>query len=141
VTDADAELCEFLAAWGDGAPKRDVDADVFGALGIDGDDGSEFIEQFAERFGVDMGGYRWYFHHGEEGWGLGALLFRPPDWRVETIPITREILLEAIRSRRWPIDYPPHELPKVRWDLWINGAMAVAVLGYVAAGIWRWLAG
>lgn len=136
MADHHAELSDFLDSVVDVPPTKHVDADVFGALGIDGDDGFEFIDKFAARFGTDMSGYRWYFHHGEEGWGIGGLLFRPPYDRVETIPITRAILVEAIRTGRWPIEYPPHVLPRFRWDVTINQAVALGVV--VLAGVWVW---
>lgn len=136
MTDPQAELSDFLASVADGPLRGEVDADVFGALGIDGDDGFDFIDSFAARFGTDMSGYRWYFHHGEEGWGVGGLFFRPPYARVKTIPITRDILVEAIRSGRWPIEYPAHELPKVRWDTRINQGVALGLLVLLAVGVW-----
>lgn len=44
-----------------------ADVDLFDGLGVVGDDCFEFITAFAKRFDVDMAGYLWYFHHGEEG--------------------------------------------------------------------------
>lgn len=113
------------------------DADVFGQLGIEGDDAFEFIEAFANRFSVDMSGYRWYFHHAEEGVNTGSLFFRSPDQRVERIAITPDILGEAIRTKRWPLQYPTHKVPSVRWDTRLNQAIVVVPLFLLALWAWR----
>lgn len=57
----------------DMAPGTDVVDDA----GIYGDDVWELVEEFAERFGVRMDGFRWYHHSGEEGCNPLWLLFRP----------------------------------------------------------------
>jgi hypothetical protein len=125
----------FQAFWNeDRCPADDVD--VFGKLGIEGDDAFEFIEAFADRFSVDMSDYRWYFHHAEEGVNTGSLFFPSPDQRVKRIAITPAILEEAIRSKRWPLHYPPHHLPQRRWDFRLNQLMLLASLVLVA--IWGW---
>ncbi|MDO1558891.1 DUF1493 family protein [Brevundimonas sp. 2R-24] len=121
---ADRELCAEVLVYVRAFARRPLDIpedeDLFRRLSIDGDDADEFLEPFAERFGVDMSAYRWCFHHGEEGVNPGAVFFKPPDQRVERIPITLDILVEAARSGRWPVAYPGRRLPKVRWDSWIS---------------------
>lgn len=101
------------------------DEDLWLALGVTGDDGWEFIEEFGEAFGVDMTPFLWYFHGEEEGWNLGAVLSRPPNRRVERIPITLRLLGEAVQNGRWPVAYPPHRLPAVRSDMIFNQAIFV----------------
>lgn len=113
------------------APNSDLRVD----LGIDGDDFSEFIMLFAEKFGVDMQTYLWYFHHAEEGWNLGAWFFKPPYLQVETIPVTPKILLEAARLQRWPICYPEHQLTKGRPDIALNWVLLFSPIA-VVSGIW-----
>ena len=111
MDEARAAVLEFLdEAWDWRRPLAD-DADLFDALGIDGDEGSDFIEAFVARFEVDATAYRWYFHHGEEGWSIGALFYRPIHRRFGHIPITLAVLTEAVRTRRWPIVYPEHVVP------------------------------
>ncbi|WP_347312184.1 hypothetical protein [Defluviimonas sp. SAOS-178_SWC] len=71
-------------------------SDVLAATGCEGDDAFEFLQAFAEHFGVDLAGYRWEFHHADEG----ALLnsgwpFRPPHRKVARIPVTLDILVQA----------------------------------------------
>jgi len=109
-------LTEFLKEFGNECEPLPGDTDLFERLRIDGDDASEFIQQFAAKFDVDVTNFRWYFHHGEEGFNLAALFFRSPDRRVQRIPIMPDVLLEAIRTKHWPLQYPEHRLPKVRWD-------------------------
>lgn len=91
--------------WGPLGRLADDDEDLFGTLGIEGDDASKFMDAFAERFEVDGANYLWYFHHGEEDWSLGALFFKPIYRRVARIPITLAILTEAASTRRcrWSI--------------------------------------
>lgn len=114
-------------------PAREVtdDADIDRDLGCTGDDHHELMEAFAARFGVDMSAYRWYFHTEEEGQGgPGSWFFKPPNERVEHIPITIDVLLEAARTKSWPVVYPPHQLPARRWDLVVNLVFVVLVFGW-----------
>jgi hypothetical protein len=96
-------------------------------LGVEGDDFFEFEEAYARRFSVDMSAYRWYFHHGEEGFSIGGLLFKPPYDRVDRIPVTPTLLLESANAGRWPLEYPPHELPAVRYDGIVNVGIFLAL--------------
>ncbi|QYF86864.1 DUF1493 family protein [Brevundimonas sp. PAMC22021] len=90
------------------------------------------MDDFSERFEVDGADYLWYFHHGEEGWSLGALFFKPIYRRVARIPITLATLTEAARTRRWPVVYPPHHVPRRRWDILINRAVIGVWLAWTA---------
>src|SRR5262245_34784216 len=85
MSNADAAVAEFLRDfWGSGTHLLSDDADIFDSFGIEGDDASEFIERFATQFKIDTSNYRWYFHHGEEGFvNVGAWLFKPPYRRVD----------------------------------------------------------
>jgi hypothetical protein len=136
MNDARAAVSEFLREfWGETKLLSD-DADLFDKLGIDGDDAFEFIDRFAAKFGVEASNYRWYFHHGEEGHNIGGLFFAPPYRRVAHIPITLSTLIEAVERRTWPIVYPDHELPRVRWDIRFN--QIFAALAFVALALWLW---
>ena len=113
-------------------------ADIFRKLGIDGDDAFEFIERFAAKFEIEMTNYHWYFHHGEEGFlNVGGLFFRPPHRRVDHIPITPQVLAEAIRTKRWPLEYPPHRLPSVRWDIRLSQVFFLAIIALLAVVLWQ----
>ncbi len=130
------ELAAFIERVRDQQTDFPDDADLFDGLGIDGDDAFEFMEAFSKSFSVDLTGYRWYFHHAEEGWNYGGLIFAPPNRRVKAIPITKAILLEAIRTKAWPLRYPEHRLPSRRWDIFLNQLLAVPPV--VLAGLWLW---
>jgi len=118
MTTAAEELKTFL--WDQCRWKKPLadDDDVFQRLGIDGEDGWEFMDEFSERFQVDISAYRWYFHHGSEGFDLLALFVKRPEHWVEPIAITPRDLIKAIEDRRWPITYPPHEEPVPRKPFW-----------------------
>jgi hypothetical protein len=137
VTDTRTAVADFLKEfWATNAPLSD-DADIFDSLGIDGDDAFEFIERFVSKFRIDATNYRWYFHHGEEAsLNIGGLFFKPPYRRVAYIPITPQVLSEAIRTRRWPVEYPEHRLPSVRWDIRLNQAFLLAIIALFVAKLW-----
>lgn len=107
--------------------------DLFKELGIDGDDFFELMERYAQEFSVDMSTYRWYFHHGEEGGpSLGRFLFSTPDRRVERIAVTPAILMLGAEERQWPLTYPIHHQPPIRWDM-VTDRVLLYLLGGIAA--------
>ena len=106
--------------------------DLLNDQGVCGDDFHELIDEYAKIFNVDMTGYLWYFHAGEEGgWNsIGGSFFKPPYERVIHIPVTPALLLESANKGRWDIQYPPHKLPKRRWDIIINQVLFVVVIAW-----------
>jgi hypothetical protein len=103
-------------------------------LGLYGDDIDDLLAEYADRFGVDLSDYVWYFHTGEEGGGgIGAAFFPPPNRQVEGIPITVGMLYRFAEQGRWAVEYPPHVPPRYRPDLWINLAVALGLLGLAVA--------
>jgi hypothetical protein len=106
-------------------------------LGVYGDDMDDFMRKFADRFDVDLSGYRWYFHTGEEGFNPIWFFIRPPNRLVEEIPITLAVLLESARRKLWAIEYPPHTLPRVRWDVVLTWVMVglLAAASVVCCGL------
>jgi hypothetical protein len=102
---------------------------------LDGDDFEEFMGQFGTAFDVDLSSYLWYFHHGEEP-HFGALFqifFPAPDRRVTRIPISPKILLDSANAGHWVLEYPPHVLPKRRYDViaaWVFLMAACLKLGW-----------
>jgi len=107
-----------------------ADDDLFSEHGIYGDDFHELMDGFEKKFHVDMTGYKWYFHTHEEGTSIGGLFFTPPDKQVKRIPVTTSMLCDFANSGTWGLKYPPHELPKNRWDIIIN----MILIGLI--GIW-----
>lgn len=136
MSDAHAQVSNFLERFEPPTRVMSDDEDLFDALGIEGDDAVEFMDAFVTRFDIDATTYRWYFHHADEGWNLGGLFFRPIYRRVERIPITVAVLTEAVRTRRWPILYPDHVLPRRRWDILINQIVIAASLFGILVGAW-----
>jgi hypothetical protein len=106
--------------------------DLMNDQGIGGDDFHELIDKYAKTFNVDMAGYLWYFHADEEGGlnSIGSSFFKPPYERVDHIPVTPEKLLDFANKGCWDMEYPPHKLPKRRWDLVINGILFIIFLGW-----------
>lgn len=103
--------------------------DIFGEMGIIGDDFHEVIETYAKKYKVDMSGYLWYFHADEEGsGGIGAAFFKPPYDRIKRIPVTPSMLADFSETKQWKINYPPHKIPKRRIDLIINAMLLIALL-------------
>lgn len=116
------------------------DTDILEEFRISGDDACELMERFEDTFGVDMANYRWYFHHGEEAAHIGTLFIKPPNRRVNRIPITPRILVEAAQTKRWSVKYPEHKLPPVRWDVVISNGVALAFLSCIAGiGLWKYV--
>ncbi|WP_139920374.1 DUF1493 family protein [Hymenobacter sp. DG01] len=111
-------------------------ADLVNDLGVWGDDFFELMEKFSQKFQVNITSFRWYFHSGEEGFNTGGIIFRPPNERVEHIPVTLEMLAEAAEKQRWIVEYPPHRLPAHRFDIWLNLLLA---LGIVLALLFKFL--
>ena len=71
-------------------------------LGIDGADAFELLDEFAERFHVDMTGFRPIEYFGPEaGWSPLVLLYRwfrrPP----KTEPLYVRDLVSAVEAGRW----------------------------------------
>ena len=99
-----------------------LDSDIEEDLGCSADDFHELIADYAKIFKVDMSSYLWYFHTVEEGGisSIGGSFFKPPYNKVSRIPITPAMLLDFAQKGKWNLIYPPHEIPKKRYDLLIN---------------------
>ncbi|MBC3874047.1 DUF1493 family protein [Undibacterium flavidum] len=139
MTTSIEEIYEFVALEV-GIEKCNIEphSDLEIELGIAGDDFSDLMSFFAEKFNVKMDAYLWYFHHAEEGlFNLGGLIFKPPNQRVLRIPVTPALLEKAANLGYWPVEYPQHNLPNHRYDLLLN---KVFILFFVlVSGIaWLW---
>jgi hypothetical protein len=107
--------------------------DLLDDHGICGDDFHELMDAYAKRFHVDMTAYLWYFHADEEGAGTsaGSAFFKPPYERVTRIPVTPALLRVMANKGRWELPYPPHRLPRRRWDFILNQVLILAALAWV----------
>lgn len=89
--------------------KMTPDTTLFGDMGVDGDDGIEFLTLFAERFRIDMTGLNWSQHFGPEGvypwapfyWIILALRKGTPEEKARLEPITVGDLIRAAKSGTW----------------------------------------
>ena len=118
-----------------GADEIKPGTDIFGELGCTGNDFDALIKKYKARFHVDMSTYLWYFHNNEEGQNIGSIFFKPPNERVERIPVTPEMLLTFANTGRWDIFYPEHQIPSARLDYLINIILffaAIFLILYVA---------
>ncbi|MFM9983699.1 MAG: DUF1493 family protein [Flavobacteriales bacterium] len=112
-----------------GSKKVGPETDIFNDLGCVGDDFSELMEKFADKFSVDMSGFIWFFHSEDEGNpGIGQWIIKPPYSRVDRIPVTPNLLKEFANSGKWNIDYPPHDVPIERWDIRINQIFGILIV-------------
>ncbi|WP_122270509.1 DUF1493 family protein [Pseudomonas savastanoi] len=68
-------------------------------LGLDGDDASDFMEDFFEHFGVDRGDYDHYRYFKPEGTDI-FVFFRSKDRRAKTV-MTLGMLYKAAQMKAW----------------------------------------
>ena len=106
------------------------DCDIVNDLGCWGDDLSELIEEYSNKFNVDMSTYLWYFHTEEEGFNIGGLFFKAPYERVKHIAITPTLLLESANSGSWLLSYPKHKLTKRRYDIMVNLSLVLIFITF-----------
>lgn len=131
---SEKEIIKFINARTGDNPLGDTD--INGELRIEGDDFDELMKSYSEQFKVDMSDYWWYFHHEEEGFqiSLGRLLFKPPNLRVERIPVTPTMLADFANKGKWDINYPAHKIPAIRFDMildWIfTGIFLVSLIWF-----------
>jgi len=133
------EIIEFIKEL---SGNRNVlpDSDIFGEIGLTGDDFHEMIDKFSKKYSVNMDEYLWYFHADEEGQNFGSIFFKPPYKSVTRIPITPQILSRIASLGKWDIKYPVHDLPKKRNDLIFNRELVTIFI--VALIIWiiiKWI--
>jgi hypothetical protein len=106
-------------------------------IGLYGDDIDHLMLEYSKRFDVNLDGYIWYFHTGEEGFSPGALLFRPPDMRVKRISITIGMLYEFAQLGRWNVQCPEHSIPRWRTDILVNWIVVLGFLIFIIAAAIR----
>jgi hypothetical protein len=133
-----SEILKFVedqtgSAEGEVLENTDIEHD----LPCTGDDFAYLIDKFSKNYNVDISGYRWYFHHAEEGsGGIGGAFFPAVNERVRRIPVTPKMLLKSANAGKWDIPYPDHKLPRRRYDLIINGIVIIIIFCIL---IYKWL--
>ena len=110
-------VAEYSGAKPNGAEQKDL----FGAFGMEGDDANEFLEAYADRFGVDMSGFRWEFHYVADEPPFRRRVL-PVDVNGEVIPfmpVTLHQLIRAAETGRWRFDYPEHTIRISRFPQYV----------------------
>ena len=103
--------------------------DVWFTSGMSGDDWHEFILRFAEKYNVNMDGYRWYYHGDEEGlFNPGGWLYPPPQYQVKRIPLSVSDLVRVATKAKWDLEYPSEAVDLRRRDMIVNRAIFYFVL-------------
>lgn len=119
-----------LAAELAGVPRGQVDRDdLLASPGMDARTASRFLRVYAGRFGVDMRGYRWWFHHRDHGALAMPLVALDGERREIRIALSAEMPAAFAERGRWDIAYPPHRLGLS------SGWWAVVVFGILALGL------
>jgi hypothetical protein len=126
------EIMEFVwerHAQYTGAKAIQPDSDIEDDLGCTGDDFSELMKDFPDKYSVDMSACLWYFHADEEVFiNLGRWLYPNPYDRVEKIPVMPALLAEFANKGKWGIQYPEHKLPEKRWDIFLSPFVFAALV-------------
>lgn len=92
---------------------EDIDTcDILGSCGMAGDDADEFLQGFADDYGIDFSAFLEYLHFNgneppliETAWGVGG-----DGKRMAYIPIALDDLVAAARSKTWKMAYPEHRI-------------------------------
>ena len=122
-----------LAAELAGVPRARIDRDdLLASPGLDGRAASRFLQIYAGRFGVDMRGYRWWFHHRDHGVLAMPLVALDGERHEIRIPLSAEMLARFAERGRWDIAYPPHRLA-LRSGWWALATFGIVALGLIYA--------
>lgn len=91
------QVIEFVATMSSRRAAEITEASSFYDLGIDGDDATDLLDSFAERFEVDMKGFLAKSYYGRETAWNPFSSGRRPD-KVLTIAM----LVKAAEDHKWP---------------------------------------
>lgn len=114
----DCELLEevksFVAAfWGEPENRLSAETSVNEDLGVDGDDGAEFMLAYGERFSVDLTAFPHDKYFGPEAGATPLSMLAGVVRRVTTgrwsglLPLTLRELTEAAERREWAAKFQP----------------------------------
>src|SRR5215213_11474871 len=108
------EVKTFVAEfWGEPINRLTAETSVNEELGMDGDDGAEFMRAFGERFAVDLAAFPHDKYFGPEASATPLSTLVGAVRRVTTgrwsnvAPLTLRALAEAAGQRRWPVESGP----------------------------------
>jgi hypothetical protein len=108
------EVKSFAAEyWGEPIERLTAETSVNEELGMDGDDGVEFMRAFGERFAVDLAAFPHGKYFGPEAGATPFSMLVGVVRRVATgrwsnlAPLTLRVLAEAAGQRRWPVESRP----------------------------------
>lgn len=81
-------------------------------LGITGDDASELMAAFGERFEVDLSEFKFDHHFGQEGGNPFSFIYLRVFARhqLETVPVTIDDLVEAALQKKWQTPKPTRRI-------------------------------
>lgn len=136
MTPSRIEVLEWLQGWLGQDLTPAGQSDVLAASGRDGAEANALVVAFAERFGVDMTGYRLRMHARSNGQALRPgwpILVPPPHGAM--VPLSVSLLHAAAVTHRWPVTYPV--LPEVR-DLSVVNlpVLAAGLIGMTLLVLW-----
>lgn len=96
-------VIELVAEQTGVSPSRITAATRIGEdLGVDGDDASDLLTEFASRFQVDLAGFQFSRHFGPEaGWSPFYALYCLFTGRGRTEPVTVGQLAKAVERGEW----------------------------------------
>ena len=105
---------DFVAEfWREPKGKLSAETSVNDDLGMDGDDGAEFMQAFGERFAIDLTAFPHDRYFGPEAGATPLSLAEGIIRRVTTgrwsnlAPLTLRDLAEAAEQRKWPVKSQP----------------------------------
>ena len=108
------EVKSFVAGfWREPKDRLSAATSVNDDLGMDGDDGVEFMLAFSERFGVDLAVFPLDKYFGPEAGATPLSMVEGIIRRVATgrwselAPLTLHLLARAAERRRWPVESRP----------------------------------
>jgi hypothetical protein len=109
-----AEVRSFVAEfWRGPGARLSAETSVNDDLGVDGDDGVEFMQAFSGRFAVDLTAFPHDKYFGPEAGATPLSAAEGIIRRVTTgrwsglTPLTLGVLTEAAERRRWPVESQP----------------------------------
>jgi len=131
------DILALAAEYSGGKSNGSERDDLLGAFGMSGDDANEFLEAYADKYGVDMSEFRWEFHYIADEPPYRRRVF-PLDKDGKVIPfmpVTLPQLVRAAGAGRWRFDYPEHTLRTI----WVLRSLLVLAVALMMLGLFALL--